>query len=426
MRLAAVSLMVLLAGCTCRRGDVPKPVTPRPPHLVTAWAPHEVSATPEDVYGVPAWSKVFALAFERRANVGVPVCALDGGCLDSDALALRGEPMVSRDLVLGRDEPLAFIGEQVTFLEAPARRVALEQALDEAMRVDPASAPVAAVLFQNDLWERVDAISEAIRREPDADWAALTSLRAKLVRLMHHVALPRVTVEALRPNEALVERQFPELLAGFTARDGWFEVLVAATERRGALEWKRTTRHSERHGFRVVFRVFVHEPRGRAAVEQKLSRWPEPFPEGTRFVITGTPVVISKERELLTAPFITLLETRQARGEGAPPGVVGGLPVDVLEGRRATLSRHLETTGGLERLPRDALIPVGATCMPDFTSRVPLASTCLTCHGPTGARINGPMMHGEVKVSLADEPGAAATAVAQAKRRSDDFRVLDW
>lgn len=381
MRVVAVMLVLAVAGCTCRRREPVTPQAPAPVRAVTAWAPHEVAAVPEDVYGVPAWSKVFALAFERRVNVGVPACSVDGGCLNSGALTLRGEPMVSRDLVLGRDEPLAFIGEQVTFLEGPERRAALERAIDDALAIDPASAPVAAVLFQNDLWERVDAISEAIRREPDADWAALAGLRAKLVTLMQHVALPRAMVEALSPNEALVERQVPELLAGFAARDGWHEVLSASTERPGQTEWKRTTRHAERHGFRLVFRVFVHEPRGRAALEQKLARWPEPFAEGARFVITGAPMVITKERELIAAPFISLLETRQARAEGAPD-VISAFPVDVLEGRRATLSRALETTGGLVRLPRDALIPVGATCMPDFTSRVPWPRRASVATGP--------------------------------------------
>lgn len=425
MRVVAVIVVAGLAGCTCKR-EAPRPVAPRPPHSVTAWAPHEVAAVPEDVYGVPAWSKVFALAFERRVTIGVPACSVDGGCLEADALALRAEPMVSRDLVLGRDEPLAFIGEQVTFLEAPARRAALEQAIDVALRVDPSTAPVAAVLFQNDLWERVDAISEAIRREPGADWAALTGLRAKLVRLMQHLALPKATVEALTPNEALVERRFPELLAGFAARDGWVEVSSASTPRHDVQEWKRTTRHAERHGYRVVFRVFVHDPQGRAALEQRLTRWPEPFPEGARFAITGAPLVITKERELIAAPFITLLETRQARAQGSTPPPLGAITNDVLEGRRAALTRQLETTGGLERLPRDALIPVGATCMPDFTARVPLASTCLTCHGPTGARLTGPMTHGQTRLSVVDEPSAAARAVADEKRRSDDFRLLGW
>jgi hypothetical protein len=35
----------------------------------------------------------------------------------------------------------------------------------------------------------------------------------------------------------------------------------------------------------------------------------------------------------------------------------------------------------------DALLPVGAICIPDFTSRLPAASTSLMGHGPAGARV---------------------------------------
>lgn len=404
-------VVLVLAGCKCR--EPVKAVEPRPARALTTWLPHEPAEVPEDVYGVPAWSKVFALAFERRVQVGLPSCAVDGGCAGRDPLAIRAEPMVSNDLVLGRDEPLAFIGEQVTFLEAPARRAALERAIDEAMRVDPASAPVAAILFQNDLWERVDAITAAIATQPGADWAVLEGLRTKLVALMKHVSLPRAVLEGLHSNEGAVERRFPQLLAGFSTRDEWVEIVSRSREHQ---QWRLTTRHAERHGHRVVFRVFVHHPSGRAAVEQLAARWPEPFPEGSRFVITGAPLVRTREGELIVAPFITLLETRQARAQGFIPTSVGALENDVLEGKRSTLVRSLDDTGGLELLPRDALIPVGATCMPDFTTRLPSASTCAGCHGPTGARLTASLGTEEAQFRLTSDASEAANAVAESKR----------
>lgn len=405
-----VVVLLLVAGCKCR--EPVKPIAPAA-RAMTTWAVHEVADVPEDVYGVPAWSKVFALAFERRVQVGVPSCAVDGGCLGRDPLAIRAEPMVTNEVVLGRDEPLAFIGEQVSFLEAPARRAALERAIDEAMTIDPVSAPVAAVLFQNDLWERVDAITAEIATQPGADWAALEAIRTKLVTLMKHVSLPREVLDGLHSNEGAVERRYPHLLAGFSTRDGWLEVASRSREH-GA--WRRTTRHAERHGHRVVFRVFVHHPSGRAALEQLVSHWPEPFPEGSRFVITGAPLVRTREGELVAAPFITLLETRQARAQGFIPEAIGALANDVLEGKRSTLVRSLDDSGGLELLPRDALIPVGATCMPDFTSRFPSASTCSGCHGPTGARLTASLGTEEAQFRLIDDAREAASAVADAKR----------
>lgn len=422
MRLVFVVLLTLV-GCRCKDKPVEVPAVPR---ATTTWAPHEVAAVPDDVYGVPAWSKVFALAFERKISIGVPGCHVaDGGCLDVDPMRMRGEPMVSQDQILGRDEPLAFIGEQVTFLEAPTRRERLEQAIDDAMKVDPATAPVAAVLFQNDLWERVDAINAAIANEPGADWAVLDAVRKKLVGLMKHVALTKEQMSSLPGNEAAVSRRYPELLAGFAERDGWAELVSQSTEHEGGA-WSHTTRHAERHGHRMVFRVFIHHAQGRAVLAQALTRWPEPLPAGTRFVITGAPMALLRDGSLEPAPFITLLETRQARAEGFIPTQIGALEHDVLEGTRFSLTRTLADSGGLERLGRDALLPVGATCMPDFTSRLPSASTCLMCHGPTGARITGPMAHGEVRFELTDDGAAAARAVAEAKRASASFQTLRW
>ncbi len=430
------TVLLLLVGCAgCRCKEPVAPVALKPAHTQTSWAAHEPAESPGDVYGVPAWSKVFALAFERKVSFGVPACVDDGGCLELDSMQVRRAPTVSRTEVLGKDEPLAFIGEQVTFLEAPSRIARLERAIDEAMKIDPSSAPVAAVLFQNDLWERVDAITHAIAVEPTADWQTLERLRGKLVRLMKHVALGKDQLAALPRNEALVERRFPHLLEGFAARDGWSEVRARLVSRHDGKS-SDTTVHAERHGQRMVFRVFVHHPVSAAAFEQsiaptqaapgQIAQWQQPQPAGTRFVITGAPVHRTREGELMAAPFITLLESRQARAEGSLPGPIGALGHDVLEGTRASVTRSLADTGGLELLPRDALVPVGATCMPDFTSRLPSASTCLMCHGPTGARITGPMAHGEVRFELTDDGAAAARAVAEAKRASASFQTLRW
>lgn len=429
MRILVLAVVVTLTGCRCKEAvtaPVSKPIEPKPAHARTSWALHEPSEVPEDVYGVPAWSKVFALAFERKVSVGVPTCAVsDGGCLERDALQLRGEPTVSQDWVLGKDEPIAFIGEQVTFLEEPKRYERLERAIERAMEVDPSGVPVAAVLFQNDLWERVDAITEQIATEPTADWQRLERLRGRLVALMHKVALSKEQLDAIGNNEPAIVRAHEALLAGFAARDGWFEIAVSSTPKHGSHDWVATTRHSERHGFRVVFRVFVHHPAGRGALEAAVAKWPEPLPAGTRFVVTGAPMHLTRDGSLAPAPFITLLETRQALAEGATPGVLKDLPHDVLEGRRAVLTKSL-VEAGFERLPRDALIPVGGTCMPDFTTRLPAAAACTMCHGPAGNRLTGPLGHAEIRVSLSGDPSEAGRAVAKAKRSSSTFAVLGW
>lgn len=101
----------------------------------------------------------------------------------------------------------------------------------------------------------------------------LEALRTKLVALMKHVSLPRAALEALHSNEGAVEHQFRSCSRA-SPRDGWVELVSRSREHQ---VWRTTTRHSERHGHRVVFRVFVHHPSGRAVVEQLAARWPEPF-----------------------------------------------------------------------------------------------------------------------------------------------------
>jgi hypothetical protein len=174
----------------------------------------------------------------------------------------------------------------------------------------------------------------------------------------------------------------------------------------------------------VLFRsVFVRHPGGTNAARLAVERPAEPFPEGTRFVITGAPLVVTREGGIVAAPFITLLETRVAAAQGSTPGAVGAISADVLEGSRARLVRALDD---FVLLPRDALIPVGATCMPDFTTRVPLTSTCVSCHGPTLARLNGSVGQNDTRFWLEADPGAAAEAVRALKQGAEEFRVLAW
>lgn len=406
-----VLVLTVVTGCTCKPKTVPSVVIERPPHQSTRWLQHVVSEKPDDLYGVPAWSKVFALAFERKVSLSVPPCVVsDAGCSALGPLEVFSAPFVAQEQLLGGDQPQAFIGQQVTFLEESDRLRRLERAIDDAMKIDATTAPVAAVLFQNDLLERIDAIDTAIRSEADADWRVLSGLRKKLWALVEHLALSADTVRGLPSNLARVAGAFPEL-AGLERKGDWVEVVGSHTEHgMPGTPWRHSSHHAIGHGYRQVFRVFVHAPR---EVVERSFETRLPLDPGTRFVITGGPMAFTRERRWVAVPFITLVETRVAAPEGFIPRGLDDLNVDVFEGTRAKLVRELETSGGLERLSRGALIPQGATCSPNMSVRVPLATTCSMCHGIRGASVTGAMSHGEQRFSVAESDVQAEAAVAR-------------
>jgi hypothetical protein len=272
-----------------------------------------------------------------------------------------------RSLFEGGDEPLAFIAGDVGKLN----RVDARAAIDEAMALDPTRNPRAAMLAQNDLWERFDALAA---RDPD------DALLLPLAQLIRHLALP---AEPSPPSNALT--------AGMTE---------VRTELHNGETWDATTRHSDSWGQRTVFRVFVGPS---AVVPAPHAR----FPAGTRLTLVGTPLVFATDGQLHPAPFPTTVESR----------IVGttGYGIEVLHARRSA---------GLEPVPLDAPVPPGSTCMPDLTRRVALKDACQQCHRGDGGQLTGPLDRGELRVSIETDPGAAAQAVIARKTQSPSYALL--
>lgn len=405
MRTLLLVALTFAASCKCKAPSVTN--APKQP-LVAPASSFVAPQAPPDVFGVSQWSLVFALLTQHELAITVPACAdSDAGCGGLPNRLLYEQGFVPRRLV-AVDEPQAFLSGDISFLAEPERLAKLERAIDAAMTVDASHVPIAAVLFQNDVFERVDAIRHARRRDRTIDWAPLTKLERRLLALADHLALPEAVVRTLPSNEARVEAQFPELLTGFASRRGWHEVLSHSTESLEQ-EWRHTSRHSQMHDHRLVFRVFVRADE--AVARGLVATVPVDAPEGTRFVLAAWPVARTKEGTWAVAPFVTLIETREGTVFRDDAGVAD-LPNDVLEGSRLGMVHD----GGLERLSRTALIPSGATCMPDTSIRVPVASACLGCHGPVGRRLSGPRAHGDNRLELTSDENAAARFVLDARR----------
>ena len=361
-------LVALLSSCTCS----PKP-----------------SAEPEP------WSTVFHALYDRERQLGFT--GPDGGT-------------ISVTTQLGIDGPQAFIGEDVSFLRSEEKTSAALKALADALEPDPSQRPIGAVLLQSDLWERFDALEQAIA-DHDEGAANFRRLLPAIARLMQRLALPREQVDGLEPNQRALVLGFPTLLEGFpAASSGWWELRKERPTADGGVE--AFTKHSERQGSRTVFRVFaaVPLPLGGAEWFGAPIASPVRLPENTRLVLLASPLVLTKEGGLTAAPFFTLAELRQVK-TAAPPRAPP--PFAVLEATRADLMKQPQIAGGFHQLAPDAPIPMGATCLPDLSTRVPLVVSCLGCHAD-GAQLGGAFF----------EPGEQVR-LEQSRCRRDPFRSVE-
>jgi hypothetical protein len=359
------------------------------------------------------YNRARAALFVRAADVTRPGCLRKaGGCPTSGTLSSDFETV---HIELGGDEPTLFAGTDWNFLRDPARQQVAIAALAEAARVDPKKTPLAAVLFQADLWERFDALWDSRRfGEPPPDF---TALRRAIARTIRAVALPKATLLALPSNVPAIARAYPAALEGWPR--AWAEVRSEAT---GPMDdrFVDQMRHAEVWGHRTVFRTRV-EP-AEAFARLVPSEGIVVLPPGSRLSLAGSPIAISREGELVALPLVTLLELLRAMppaagSRGATP------PFEVYEATRRDLLARSWRNGALTRLAADTLVPMGASCSPNLASQSPIGPACVLCHNNPGA-LNGPLNHGKHRLSIeTDDHRAAATVVAE-KRRSDSFAAL--
>jgi hypothetical protein len=411
---AAALALSALTGCTC------KPIVPgtAPPPERSAFSGRGVGAVEPLFDDTPSHplNAAHALLFSRERSVGVAPCSLDGGCLGLSVAELHRTPFVTQRVHEGGDEPLAFIGGEVDFLSGRAPQ--LERALATVIGRAVPTSPVARALFQNDLWERFEALSE-----PGAS-AELVALKPSLARAIAAVALTNAELAALPQNFAEVGRAYPELLPGWGGPE-WLEVRAEFTDNPTDTELRRDTKHAERWGHRYAFRVLARVPpeAGGADWLRAHLTFGTELPAGTTLALVGSPLVLSKEGEVVPLSLVTLVELRRSTG-GTAAASLGELPYDVLEGKRALLRLAARPNGGLVHLGPETPVPVGATCLTDRTSREPLKGACAMCHGNGAMKISGPFAHGEVRLMEEKDPTAAAREIARIKKASPELASL--
>lgn len=421
--------VVLLPACKCDK-DAPKP-TP------SAWAlPSSVAPVPSGFHSddVPfdadrehAFNRVHRALFGRKIRGSVSGCLTkgEGACLKESPIAIMGSPTQPREIDLGGDESIFFIGSDVEFLTEPNRIDEIDRAVGDAIQLAERANPTARALLQNDVWERYDSITHELAGST-AHAEELRRVRRRIVELIRALALSSGELRSIPANLGEVEVAYPELLSGISSRQGWSEVRTRANERNDdALV--EGTRHAKQAGNRFAFRVLVRVPEAAGGADWLTLRVRKgedpraPLPKGTRLVLMGYPLAISKTGEVVPLPIVTLVESRFAADK--PPESLATAPFDVLEGRRALFTRAERKGGGLERLAADAAIPMGATCATNPSARVPQRAVCATCHSGE-MRLTGPMTHGKTELEVEDDPSRAATTVAKAKSADPGFVEL--
>lgn len=348
------------------------------------------------------------------------------------------------------DQPPQLTLPGIDHLLAAERYGEAVQALEAALAIAPETQPVAAALLQHDLWERFDAVQQALA-DPGRDagsQAALRELRDGVGVLITKLALPAATLDKIPSNLPLLVQRHPDILGGLTdpaaaaSHDKgavWVELLTrsAALPRAFDPPLRDGTRHAMLAGYRAVFRIFASVPAaqgGAAWLRRELAKQTSfvRLPPGSRMAIFEQPLVISREGEPLPLPLITLLESRRVPVPAAPgqrlvqAGVtrLSELPFTVFEGKRQLLRAIGPGQPGLVRLAPGAPFPQGGTCAPRPELLQPVSSVCLMCHQPDTEHLSGTMSHGEQSIRLADDNRAAARAVIEEKRSRGEFKLL--
>jgi hypothetical protein len=422
-------LLGLVPACKCEK-DQPTTTTWTPP-LPSSVAPvpsgFHADDAPFDADREHPFNRAHRALFGRKIKGSVSVCLTKGkgACLSESPIAVMGNPTVAQELDLGGDESIFFIGNDVEFLTEPKRIDEIDRALGDAIKLAERANPTARALLQSDAWERYDSITRELAGST-AHAEELGRVRRRIVELMRALALSSGELRSIPANLPELEVAYPELLSQINSRQGWIEVRTRANER-SEEALVEGTRHAKQAGNRFAFRVLVRVPEAAGGADWLTLRVRKgedprsPLPKGTRLVLMGSPLAISKTGEVVPLPIVTLVETRVAPDK--PQDSLATAPFDVLEGRRALFTRSERMGGGLERLAPDAAIPMGATCATNPSARVPQRAVCATCHaGET--RLTGPMTHGKTVLEVEDDPSRAATTVAKAKTADPSFVEL--
>jgi len=308
------------------------------------------------------WNRIFHLLYARklRAQVGPPE--------NSKA------PWRSITRLEGGDIPEFFFPPDAGYLVEEPRRSRLRSSL-EAEISSPTlrgRTPEARILFQQDLWNRFDALHALAAKDSRA-----MPLARLLARLMATVALTKDELAGMRPSFAEAAQERPDLLDPglFGADSRWSELVSYFDVGPGAEPGGGTTMHARRAGWRLVFRRFVRVP-PEAGAQVRVTR------PGGGFTV-------------LHAPRLAL--------SASPRRLV------------------------LEPLGEKDLVPQTSSVFPRYGGQplVRVPQSCVLCHGPDGGRLGTASLISPPRTEvLAPANRVEEDRVLRAKRESDSFRAL--
>jgi len=374
---------------------------------------------PELLYSAdPAdpWNRIHHLLFTRRIKAGV--------------LGAPTAPVRQVERLEGGDLPEFMIIPEAGYLLDAERYRELVLVLEaEAGAPKAASRTVEArVMFQQDLWNRFDAVQGFLSSEqPDETRSRARRLGRLLGRVMKGAACAPAELLAIRPEFAEAAAAFPQALDPriFVAGSGWKE-LVSTT---GDLAVEQdTTEHARRAGYRIVFRRFVKVPEGagEGCLEQAVAV-PLPaeatggcfdLPEATRAVLLETPLAVARDGEIVPVPLVLGVQSRTVSSPGT---------FEVLHASRKALASPPLRDAGLVALSEDALIPQSASAFRRYSGQplVPMKASCPLCHGPRGEALGTNRLHVRPRTQLLlPDNTVEQDRVARAKRADAAYAAL--
>src|SRR6266849_5286245 len=336
----------------------------------------------------------------------------------------------------GGDLPEFFFPPDAAYLVQEPHRTRLRSVL-EAEVSSPTlrgRSPEARILFQQDLWNRFDALHALAARDSRA-----MPLARLLARLMARVALTKDELAGMRLSFAEAAQERLDLLDPrlFEADSGWSELVSYFDLGPGSELGGGTTMHARRAAWRLVFRRFVRVPPeagGEGCLREHLAATLEPaagrsgaavegpcgwngLPSGTTALLLETPLALSAEGELHSVPLLLAAQVRVVR-----PG--GGFTV--LHAPRLAVSASPRRLS-LEAFGEQDLVPQNSSVFPRFDGQplVRVRQSCVLCHGPDGGKLGTAMMQVPPRTELL-APGNTVEEdrVLRTKRESESFRAL--
>jgi len=369
------------------------------------------------------WNRLFHLLYARklRAEVGPPE--------NSNA------PWMSITRLEGGDLPEFFFPPDGGYLVQEPRRSRLRSVLEAGVSSPTlrGRSPEARILFQQDLWNRFDALHALAAKDSRA-----TPLARLLARLMARVALTNDELAGMRLSFAETAQERLDVLDPrlFEADSGWSELVSYFELGPSSDTGGGTTMHARRAAWRLVFRRFVRVPpeaggegclrehlaathgpaagRSAAAVEGPCG-W-NGLPSGTTALLLETPLALSADGELHSIPLVLAAQVRVVRPGGS---------FAFLHAPRLTVSGSPGLS--LEPLGEQDLLPQTGSVFPrsDGQPLVRLRQSCVLCHGPDGGKLGTAMMQLPPRTErLAPANTVEEGRVLRAKRESESFRAL--